>query len=172
MWQVSRWASVPLPFSCAPCFDQGIPRKDARNVNPTLSSDARDKLLAALSWSYGKLKGSAEYQKAPMYFGACLEWHERLSPDQQETCRTLADILGSAHKHAAESIAAAAAAALSALIRIVLQNSWEDTFGATIESETRMQRIEVALRHSATNQCCAIEPAKYFCNTIISGSER
>jgi hypothetical protein len=39
-------------------------------------------------------------------------------------------------------------------------------FGATIESETRMQRIEVALRHSATNQCCAIEPAKYFCNTI------
>ena len=53
-----------------------------------------------------------------------------------------------------------------ALPSIVLQNSWEDIFGATIESETRMQRIEVALRHSATNQCCAIESAKYFCNTI------
>jgi hypothetical protein len=30
-----------------------------------------------------------------MYFDACLEWHERLSPDQQETCRTLADVVGS-----------------------------------------------------------------------------
>jgi hypothetical protein len=61
-------------------------RSDARNVNPSLSSDPRDKLLAALYWSHGKLKGSAVYQKAPMYFDDCLQWHERLSPDQQETC--------------------------------------------------------------------------------------
>jgi hypothetical protein len=46
-----------------------------------------------------------------MYFDACLEWRERLSPDQQETCRTLADLLGSAHKDAAESIAASLPAA-------------------------------------------------------------
>ena len=72
-------------------------RTSARNVNPSLSSDPRDKLLAALYWSYGKLKHSAEYQKAPMYFDGCLQWHERLSRDQQETCRTLADVLGSAH---------------------------------------------------------------------------
>jgi hypothetical protein len=47
--------------------------------------------LAALSWSYGKLKDSAEYQKAPMYFDACQQWHERLSEDDKETCLTLAD---------------------------------------------------------------------------------
>jgi len=31
-----------------------------------------------------------------MYFDACLPWHERLSPDQQETCLTLADVVASA----------------------------------------------------------------------------
>ena len=41
-----------------------------------------------------------------MYFDACMEWYDRLSPDQQETCRALADIMGSAHKGAAEGRAA------------------------------------------------------------------
>ena len=81
-------------------------RTDARNVNPSLSSDPRDKLLAALNWSYGKLKHSDPYDHAPMYFDACLQWYERLSQDQQETCRTLADIRGSAHKDSAETMAA------------------------------------------------------------------
>jgi hypothetical protein len=81
-------------------------RRDARNVNPSLSSDPRDKLLAALNWSYGKLRHSDPYDRAPMYFDACLQWHERLSPDQQETCLTLADVVASAHRDAAESIAA------------------------------------------------------------------
>ena len=80
-------------------------RADARHVNPTMSSDPRDKLLAALNWSYGKLKHSGPYDRAPMYFDACLEWHERLSPDQQEPAARC-PVLGSAHKHAAESIAA------------------------------------------------------------------
>jgi hypothetical protein len=80
--------------------------RTARNVNPTLSSDPRNKLLAALNWFYGKLKHGDPYDRAPMYFDACLEWHERLSPDQQETCRTLPDVLGSAHEHTAESMAA------------------------------------------------------------------
>ena len=78
-------------------------RKDARNVNP---SDPRDKLLAALNSSYGKLKHSDPYDRAPMYFDACLEWHERLSRDQQETCRTLADVLGSAHTSTPQAPAA------------------------------------------------------------------
>jgi hypothetical protein len=83
-----------------------MPRKDARNVNPSLSSDPRDKLLAALNRSYGKLKHSAPYDRAPMYFDACLEWHERLSADEQETVLTLADVMASAHKDAAEGMAA------------------------------------------------------------------
>ena len=86
-------------------------RSDARNVIPSLSSEPRDKLLAALGWHYGKLKGSAEYQKAPIYYDLCLEWHERLSADDQELVLTLADVMASAHKDAAESMAAALAAA-------------------------------------------------------------
>jgi hypothetical protein len=38
----------------AACFDQGMARTSARNVNPNLSSDARDKLLAALNWTIGQ----------------------------------------------------------------------------------------------------------------------
>ena len=67
--------------------------RNVRNVNPSLSSDARDKLLAALNWPVGKLKG-AEYAKAPMYFDACREWHERLSEDDRELVLTLADCHG------------------------------------------------------------------------------
>jgi hypothetical protein len=98
----------PAVLRCA----DGPQRCPQRQSEPIKRS--RDKL----NWFYGKLKHSDPYDRAPMYFDACLVWHERLSPDQQETCRTLADVLGSAHKHAAESIAAstAAGAAVSALI--------------------------------------------------------
>jgi hypothetical protein len=41
-----------------------------------------------------------------MYFDACLEWHQGLSADDKETVLTLADMMASAHKGAAESIAA------------------------------------------------------------------
>jgi hypothetical protein len=41
-----------------------------------------------------------------MYFEMCWEWHEQLSPDQQETGLTLADVMASAHKAAAEGMAA------------------------------------------------------------------
>jgi hypothetical protein len=81
-------------------------RKDARNVRSSMSNDPRDKLLAALNWSYGNLKGNATYDRAPMYFDACGEWYERLSEDDQETCRTLVDVVASAHKGGAESMAA------------------------------------------------------------------
>jgi hypothetical protein len=79
-------------------------------MRPSLSSDPRDKLLAALNWHYATLKG-ATYDRAPIYFDLCLEWHQKLSADDQETCLTLADVLASAHKDAAEGIAASLPAA-------------------------------------------------------------
>jgi hypothetical protein len=53
-------------------------KRDARNVRPSLSDDPRDKLLAALNWSYGKLKDSATYDRAPM---SCRKWHDKLTPE-------------------------------------------------------------------------------------------
>jgi hypothetical protein len=81
-------------------------RKDARNVNPSLSRDARDKLLAALNWPHGKFTDSITFKKAPIYFTACLDWYERLSASDQELCRTLADVIAGAHRDAAEGMAA------------------------------------------------------------------
>ena len=86
-------------------------KRGARNVRPTLSSDARDKLAAALGWHYGRFKESREYQMAPIYFDMLVEWHEALSADDQELCLTLADVTASAHKGAAESMAASLPAA-------------------------------------------------------------
>jgi len=81
-------------------------RTSARNVRLSLSDEPRDKLAAALNWSYGKLWDSPTYKLAPMYFAACLEWHERLSEDDKELVRTLADVVGSAQKGSAEAMAA------------------------------------------------------------------
>jgi len=52
------------------------------------------------------LKRSAEYQRAPICYDLCLEWHGRLSADDKKLVLTLADVVGSAHKAAAEGIAA------------------------------------------------------------------
>jgi hypothetical protein len=81
-------------------------RTSARNVRPSLSDDPRDKLAAALGWHYGQFKESREYQMAPIYFDMLVEWHEKLSANDQETCLTLADVVGSAHKGVAEGMAA------------------------------------------------------------------
>jgi hypothetical protein len=35
-----------------------------------------------------------------------LDWHQKLSADDRETCLTLAEVIASAHKDDAESIAA------------------------------------------------------------------
>jgi hypothetical protein len=40
-----------------------------------------------------------------MYFDACLEWREALSADDQQLCRTLTDVIGSAHKGASSAVA-------------------------------------------------------------------
>jgi hypothetical protein len=47
-----------------------------------VSNDPCDKLLAALNQSYGRMKHTDTYGRAPIYFDACWEWHEQLSPDQ------------------------------------------------------------------------------------------
>jgi hypothetical protein len=41
-----------------------------------------------------------------MYFDACWEWFQTLSRNNQELVETLADVVGSAHKDAAEGMAA------------------------------------------------------------------
>ena len=75
-------------------------------MDPSLSSDPRDKLLAALNWPYGQWKRNVEYAKAPLYFDGCYEWHQALSDDDLETVLTLADVMASAHKETAEGMAA------------------------------------------------------------------
>ena len=40
------------------------------------------------------------------------------------------------------------------------------TIGARIESDLLVQRIEVAILNSAAKQCCVVESAKYFYNSI------
>jgi hypothetical protein len=81
-------------------------RTTTRNVNPSLSRDPRDKLLATLSWLTGKFRQGRDYERAPMYFDACFEWFKALSAADEETVFTLADVMASAHNGAAESMAA------------------------------------------------------------------
>src|SRR5262249_25114811 len=66
-------------------------KRSARNVRPTLSDDPRAKLLAALNWLTGRIRGGADYKQAPMYFDACREWHDKLSADDRELVLTLAE---------------------------------------------------------------------------------
>jgi len=56
--------------------------------------------------------------------------------------------------------------ARSGLPPIVLQKSYGDASDETMESELRMQRIEVALLQPSAFQSCAPRPPKYFCNSI------
>jgi hypothetical protein len=81
-------------------------KRDARNVKPSLSDSPRDKLAAALGWHYGQFKQSREYRIAPIYFDMLVEWYEKLSAEDKELVLTLADVVGSAHKDAAEGMAA------------------------------------------------------------------
>jgi hypothetical protein len=61
-------------------------RKSARNVMPSLSSDARDKFLAGLNWIIGKHRAGATYKLAPIYFDECAAWHDKLSEDARKPC--------------------------------------------------------------------------------------
>ena len=48
--------------------------------------------------------------------------------------------------------------------QILLQKSYGDASDETMESELRMQRIEVALLQPLAIQSCAPRPQKCFCN--------
>ena len=43
---------------------------------------------------------------SPTYADECWAWFEQLTADQQDTVRTLIDVIGSAYRDAAESMAA------------------------------------------------------------------
>jgi hypothetical protein len=81
-------------------------RTSARNVNPSLSSDAADKLTACCNWAVGKHRSGATYKLAPMYFDGCWAWYQSLSSQDQDAVATIADVMASAHKGAAEGMAA------------------------------------------------------------------
>ena len=55
--------------------------------------------------------------------------------------------------------------------QILLQKSHGDASDETMESELRMQRIEVALLQPSAIQSCAPRPPKYFCNNIGLNSD-
>jgi hypothetical protein len=56
-----------------------------RNVKPALSNDPADKLYACMNYRIGRgNKKDPAYLKAPLYYDACWEWHERLSEDWQD----------------------------------------------------------------------------------------
>jgi hypothetical protein len=88
-----------------------VARTSARNVNPSLSSEPRDKLLAALNWKIGEWRRGDDYREAPIYYDLLAQWHERLSADDKELVLTLADVMGSAHRDGVESMAASLPAA-------------------------------------------------------------
>ena len=80
-------------------------RTSTRNINPSLSSDPRDKLLAALNWLYGKLKHAT-----PTTEHRCISM---LAWNGTSGCRRISrkpaarsPTSRAAHKDAAESIAA------------------------------------------------------------------
>ena len=67
-------------------------RKSARNVNPSLSDDPRDKMLAALNWPIGMSRREPDFARAPIYYAACKEWFDRLSLDHVELVGTVQTI--------------------------------------------------------------------------------
>jgi len=52
-----------------------MPRKDARNVRPSLSDDPRDKLQAAID------HGRSDFD--PNYVAACARWFASLTPPER-----------------------------------------------------------------------------------------
>jgi len=59
-----------------------------------LSDESADKLAAALICFVGKWKR----RDSPTYTDECWAWFEQLTADQQDTVRTLIDVIGSAYK--------------------------------------------------------------------------
>lgn len=82
-------------------------RTSARTVRASLSDDARDKLLAAVAaLGYAKLRDNDEFRRRHLYYDAVTVWVDLLPADNQETCRTLVDVIAGPHNGAAEAMAA------------------------------------------------------------------
>jgi hypothetical protein len=82
-------------------------RTSAHVVRPSLSNEPRDKLAAALAaLGYARFRDTDEYRRMPLFYDAVTGWFEQLSEADQELCRTLGDVLASAHKGAAGGMAA------------------------------------------------------------------
>ena len=85
-------------------MDRSRPKPHVKR-GPALLNDPTDKLAAALNWP--TVNGSERRVCAGVVrFHCCLERHERLSPEHQKTVLTFAAVVGSAHRAAAEGIAA------------------------------------------------------------------
>jgi len=83
----------------------------ARAVRPSMSDDPHDKLAAAFSaLGHARLRESAEFKRRALYYDAVKVWFERLSEDDKELCRILADVAAGPHKAAAEGMAASLSA--------------------------------------------------------------
>src|SRR5262249_43862468 len=67
-----------------------MPRYKPRvKAGPTLSHDAHNKLMAALSWYIGRNKSDPLYVRAPFYFDAILKWRGDLSADNEDLLDTV-----------------------------------------------------------------------------------
>ena len=82
-------------------------KRDVRNVMPSRSDDAKDKLAAALAaLGHAQLRDSTEFKRHALYYDAVNIWFATLTDDQRESCRVLADVMAGLHKAAAEGMAA------------------------------------------------------------------
>jgi len=69
-----------------------------------VSHDARDKLMACLHWWYGRYKDHPDYVKAPFYFDAVYQWHQRFTLDGEELVGTVIEIYN-APRYGGEKVA-------------------------------------------------------------------
>jgi hypothetical protein len=70
-------------------------RRSVRNVTPAPSDAARDKLKAALGYTYGEMAAhgtqTKEYVRAPLYFDALWTWCQSLNADRRELVTHIID---------------------------------------------------------------------------------
>jgi hypothetical protein len=91
-----------LPFRLRSANGPHCPHRKAC----ALSDESADKLAGRYLVRQWKRRDDPTYTAAPSYYDECWAWFERLTADQQNTVLTLADVVGSAHKAAAVSMAA------------------------------------------------------------------
>jgi hypothetical protein len=70
-------------------------RRSIRNAVPAPSDAARDKLKAALGYTYGEMAArgaeTAEHDRAPLYCDALWQWYQTLNADRRELVSHIID---------------------------------------------------------------------------------